>query len=84
MKFREHRGQLSDSMATQVEVNSMQELLDTINKGYGSFGVKFDEVKFDYAGFDKRINQETYYVSIFSDNSWCCIGMSDSDKFEIQ
>ena len=81
MKFREHRGQLSDSMATQIKVNSEKELLEHINSTYEPCGMSFDKVKFQYVGFDERINQETYYVSILIDNCWSCIGMSDSDKF---
>lgn len=83
MKYREHRGQLSDSMATQVEVNSMQELLDHINKGWNCYDVNFNNVSFKYVGFDERINQETYYVIGFEVRE-IVLGMSDSDTFEKQ
>ena len=84
MKFREHRGQLSDSMATQVEVNSMQELLEYIHKSWGWLGVSFNKVRFKHVGFDERINQETYHVLSMLNKEEIILGMSDSDKFEIQ
>ena len=70
MKFREHRGQLSDSMNTQIEVHSEKELLEHINSMYEPFKITFDKVKFKYVGFDDRINQETYYVCILIDNCY--------------
>ena len=83
MKFREHRGQLSDSMATQVELKTKEEFYKHLNKIWNVYGVQVDEVKFYYVGFDERISQETYNVSIYFEvDGWCCIGMSDSDKFE--
>lgn len=82
MKFREHRGQLSDSMATQVELKTKEEFYKHLNSIWNVYGVQVDEVKFDYIGFDKRINQETYYVSIFINDAWSCVGMSNTDKFE--
>ena len=81
MKFRKHCGQLSDSMTTQIEVHSEKELLEHINSIHKPYGFTFNKVKFEYVGFDDRINQETYYVCVLFDDRWSCIGMSDSDKF---
>lgn len=54
MKFREHRGSLSDAMKTVIEVNS---LLD-IEKLFPNDG----KLKIEYYCYDDRINWNTYIV----------------------
>ena len=74
MRFREHRGQLDDSMATLVTVRDRQELVEHCKKvlePYNEWNL-FHEIKFDQLEIkeyfmqpDKRIGWEhTYLVTI--------------------
>lgn len=62
MKYRDHKGSLSDSMDTEREVNSVDEIKEHLNKFYNQFGKEIEEIKFKHIGFDKRINWDTFYV----------------------
>lgn len=63
MKYRDHKGSLSDSMDTVIDVNSPSEIISHLNKFYNQFGKEVDDIKFEYCGFDDRIGWDTYYVS---------------------
>ncbi len=68
MKYRSHRGSLSDSMETEVEVNTLEELIAHINSLNNDFDEKFsgkvEELKFEHVGMDERIGWDTYYVLV--------------------
>ena len=82
MKFRKHAGGLKESMKTQVEVNSIEEI-KTICKESLQFA-KDVSIKIKYQCFDERINQESYLVVAYEGEDKELIGvlgMSDNDKF---
>lgn len=82
MKFRKHRGSIEDSMRTQIEINSMEELIDYIEEDFKIFNRKVTSIKFKYMGFDERVNQESYNViALFNNNeAENIVGTSDEDK----
>lgn len=79
MKYRDHRGSLSDSMETEREVNSVDEIKKHLNKLYNQFGKEIEEVKFEHVGFDDRIGWDTYYVTkrLKGEKEFTVAGMSD-------
>lgn len=64
LKYRDHRGGLDESMKTVQEVVSVQEIKNHLNRKFKSFGKEVEEVKFEYAGFDERVDWDTYYVIV--------------------
>ena len=69
MRFREHRGQLADSMATCVELADRQALIDHLSGLYAPYEHSYDfsriEVKPYFMEPDQRIDWgETYIVSL--------------------
>ena len=83
MKFRQHRGSLSESMETTTEVNSIDDIIEIQNKAYSWCGKEVAEIKFTYCDFDERINWNTYYVlqRFKGSEDFVVAGMSDG-KFE--
>lgn len=79
MKYRDHKGSLADSMRTVREVNSVEEIKQHLNTLLYPFGKEVEEIKFDYSGFDKRINWDTYYVlqRIKGETEFTVAGMSN-------
>lgn len=79
MKYRDHKGSLHDSMKTERQVSSVDEIKAHLNKFYNQFGKKVEEIKFKYVGFDDRINWETYYVlqRLKGERRFTVAGMSD-------
>jgi len=63
MKFREHRGSLSDAMETVVEVNGISDIATIINKSWDYFGKKVEQFKIEFYCYDERIDWETYIVT---------------------
>ncbi|MCP4336985.1 MAG: hypothetical protein GY679_04030 [Mycoplasma sp.] len=80
MKYRDHRGSLSESMETEREVNSVDEIKEHLNKFYTQFGEEVEEVRFVHVGFDDRIGWDTYYVTqrLKREKEFTVAGMSDS------
>jgi hypothetical protein len=79
MKFREHRGDFESSMQTVVEVQSLTELTDHINKLLAPYVVSFskDKVKITpYVTLDKRNGWNTYIVTI---DGYGVIGFTDGE-----
>ena len=79
MRYRDHRGSLSESMKTVIEVDSVDEIKARLNKYYNDFGQSVEEIKFEYCCFDARIGWDTYYVmqKLNGENSFTVAGMSD-------
>lgn len=88
MKFRFHKGSLEESLKTQIEVNTIEELISAIENYYSDTNQnKIVNLKFEYAGYDKRIDWNTYYVLVKLNNSsqFFVAGMSDGkmDNFNV-
>ncbi len=81
-KFRFHTGGLKESLETQTTTTSYEHLLQIVNDKYTLQNkvpaAKFTHLKFEYGGFDNRINQETYYVIAYRPDKHWVVGMSDS------
>ena len=63
-KFRFHRGSLTDSIKTMIEITSKEELCDAINKEFENLGMSFsfDDLEISYYAEDKRINWDKEYI----------------------
>jgi hypothetical protein len=70
MKFRFHRGGFNESMATTIEVHSMEELAEKIEFP--------KEIVFQPCGVDARNGWNTFYV--IADDK--IVGMSDGSYFD--
>lgn len=79
MKYRDHKGGLSESMETVQEFDSIEQIKQHLNLFYNQFGELVVEVKFQYAMFDNRIGWDTYYVLMRLDgkSDFMVAGMSD-------
>ena len=79
MKYRDHRESLSDSMETEREVNSVDEIKEHLNKFCNQFGKEVEEIKFEHVGLDNRIDWDTYYVTkrFKGEKEFTVAGMSD-------
>jgi hypothetical protein len=62
IKYRDHKGSLSDSIDTIKEVYSVEQIKQHLNKYYKQFEKSVEEIKFEYLGHDDIINWDTYYV----------------------
>lgn len=63
MKFREHRGGLTESMNTVVELNTRREFCNHIGKVARKFVPENGfTISFSEYSFDTRINWDTYLV----------------------
>jgi hypothetical protein len=80
MKYRSHRGSLEDSMATVIEVNSLDDLRDKLNakQEYEPFKIKGKLTCIWYCK-DDRIGWDTYIVCA---DGWV-IGMSNGKLEDI-
>lgn len=76
MKVREHRGLLSESMATVREVKDRDELLAIIREHLRPFGVEVEPAQLciEPYTYDGRIGWDTYLISIDGYGVW---GMAD-------
>lgn len=76
MKFRQHRGGLSDSMKTQVELLDRAALLlyiQSILKPWGRV-VLDSTLHVQHYGYDDRIDWDNYIVTV---DDWGVIGYTD-------
>lgn len=81
MLFRFHRGGLAESMKTAVEVKTLQELRNIIEKELQTELIA--DLEFKYVGFDNRVNWNTYYVTTHTAlYGKHVVGMSNTDQFE--
>ena len=77
MKLREHRGGLSESMATVIEIAPTHEaLVDAVRKAMppGLWGDSSTRVVVSPYGFDARIGWDTHIVTI---QGYGCFGFTD-------
>jgi len=83
MRYRDHKGGLTESLNTTRNVYSKMELLNYLNKQYSAWGKGITELKFKHVGMDKRIGWDTYYVLIKlqGQDNFSVAGMSDANNF---
>ncbi len=81
MKFREHRGSLSDAMETVVEVDSITDIENIINKSWDYFGKKVEQIKIEFYAHDSRIDWETYIVTyrLFGEEQFYVAGFTNGN-----
>jgi len=64
IKFRFHRGSLEESMKTQIEVKTIDELVTEINMdNYFCPELTKDQITIEKYDYDPRINWDTYIVN---------------------
>jgi hypothetical protein len=63
VKFREHRGSLEESMATVVELESMDDLRQRC-RDLVTDAKLLDEIRLVFLCYDSRVNWDTYIVFI--------------------
>lgn len=59
--FREHRGSLADSMETVVEVDSLKDLENWLNKIKDIYNI--ENLKINWYTYDDRVDWDTYIVT---------------------
>jgi hypothetical protein len=64
-------------METVVTVNSIDELIEHLNKTHEGYDV--ENIRFEYSSYDRRIQWETHYVMIRQrgEKEYNIVGMSD-------
>lgn len=67
---REHRGGLSESMATAQAVRDKAELVEIIRRGHYGAAVQPDQVHIEPYGYDDRINWDTYLITVDGYGVW--------------
>lgn len=79
MKYREHRGTLSDSMETLQEFATIVQMEQHLNKFCDKIGKSVVEIRFKHVGMDNRIGWDTYYVlqRLEGGVDFTVVGMSD-------
>jgi hypothetical protein len=83
LKYRDHRGSLSESMETVQEFDTVEQIVIHLNKFYNHFNAEVVEIKFVKSVYDDRINWDTYNVTyrLKNETAFCVAGMSDG-KFD--
>jgi hypothetical protein len=82
MKYRDHRGELRESMETVQEFTSKKNLLEHLNgQRYGDI---IEDLSFEHTIYDPRTGWDTYYVVAHTKRGAYYVGMSDSDNFDLE
>ena len=78
MRFRFHKSTIADSLETQIEVLSKEDLFNAIKEYLKPFVFDFciDDIECSYYGFDNRINWDTYLITL---KNYGVIGMTDQE-----
>jgi hypothetical protein len=63
MKYRDNRRTLADSLATEIEVDTIDELVKYLNTDWKWANKTVNEIKVDYYAYDSRIDWDTYIVT---------------------
>ena len=77
MKFRYHRGTLEESLKTEIELNSIQELsYELFDYCCNHLLFKLEKYKIKFYVYDKRVNKNLYIVLIEENNFkiWIPVG----------
>jgi hypothetical protein len=67
MKYREHRGGLTESMETVVEIEGADDLMRIINAGRAQWyqpAITIDQLAVEPYGYDGRIDWDTHIVTV--------------------
>lgn len=78
-QYRDHRGGLSDSMATVQQFQTKAELIDYLQQDlYQFFPGKYDvsKIEIKYYGYDQRIGWDSYIVLL---PSFGVLGFTDRE-----
>ena len=62
VKFRFHRPTLDESLETQIEIRTKQELYEIISERYHNINFSINDLKIEFYTYDQRINWNTYIV----------------------
>lgn len=62
MLYRDNKGSLEESMKTVIEINNINDIISHLNKIHKPLNKTIEEIKFQYLGYDSRIDWNTYYV----------------------
>ncbi len=73
IKFRWHRGNLADSMATVREFRDRSQLEKYVKMELAQWGIGEFMFLYRYTGYDSRVNWKTWYVLV----NGKCVGMAD-------
>ena len=81
MLYRDHKGSLEDSLKTVQKIHSKAELISHLNTINNNRHVT--DVKFYHAGYDQRINWNTFYVMqrMKGEENYTIAGMSNTNKY---
>jgi len=64
MKYRDHRGSLSDSMETVQEFDTFEDLKEYLEYKWRQMYYVVEQVKIEPYGFDERIDWDTHIVTV--------------------
>mgnify|MGYP001206502406 CR=1 FL=1 len=80
MLFRLHRGLLTASMDTVININNIEELKTYIKSDLNILHSDIQDIKFYHIGFDDRTGWDTYYVLVKIDSisDHFIVGMSNN------
>lgn len=83
MRYRDHKGGLTESLNTTKNIYSEDELISHLNKQCTPWGEGITDVKFERVGIEKRMDWGVYYVLIKLQGQvhFSVVGMSDSNEF---
>lgn len=75
MRYRDHKGDLKESLETTQEFKTIDELKTYLNSKFDNI----EEIDFKYVGMDQRIGWNSYYVFIRlkEHNVFNVVGISD-------
>ena len=77
-RYRDHRGMLEDSLATEQRFESKAKLIQYLQKKIDKYCVTLDcnNIKIEAFGYDKRCGWDNYIVSL---DGWGVFGFIDGD-----
>lgn len=73
MKFRKHRGSFEDSMATALEVETIQDIKKALAEDF----INVEELRLEDPFHDVRNGWNTYTVIALINNKWCAVGFTN-------
>lgn len=64
MKYRDHKGSLSDSMANVQEFETFYDLKEYLEYSWNQYYKEVAEIKIEPYGYDQRIGWDTHIVTV--------------------
>ncbi len=79
IKYREHRGELEDSLNTAREFSTLKDCLQYVQgnwneKRMARYATHLEDIEMSYYGYDDRVKQELYAVHIQIDDRTYIVG----------